>query len=1018
MAARPGRQRVPLVGRSAELSELLGLCAGAPGGSVLVAGPAGVGKTRLLDELAARVEASGTLVLRGSAVAGGGPYRPLAESLLRAAPPTLAEHERLVPFRAVLARLLPAWPAAPAAREYVVDPVLVLGEAVVELLRVAAADRRCVLLLDDLHWADRETLRLLEYLAPALDGEHVVLVGAARDDESSPVHALRRRLRVLPLRRLPDDDVATLARHCADGPLSDDVSRFLATAADGLPLLVEELFAGLVEDGRVRRDALGWHSAAPLAVRVPEAFADVVRQRLDRIPGEVRELVRTAAVLGGDPDWRLIAAASGAELGAVAAALPVAVDVGLFVDDGGSLRWRHALTRDAVWGALSPPERAHRCSAAAAALSPAPDDRLALVAGLWARGGAPGRAADLLLRLGRAQIDAGALAAAADTLADAADQTGLDATQNHPAARAAAHSATAAQAAAACANPTISAAAHAGPTSDATVHTDANTRTAARADHGDRADAIAAERVRALALGGRVDEALAIGQLAAARGSRPVAVQLARACVSAERWEPARRWLNRAASPEGGELPASTDIADPADRAAIADPADPTGHAAFGGPADPAVLALAAHVALAEGDRDEAVRLAAAAVADGERAGHVETVCEALEITGRAQRRADPAASRAAFVRGERLAGAHGLVPWRLRALAELGALDMVEAGDTDRLVEARRLAEECGMLGLAVGLDLQITANTFGSDGPVTALLLARRCVEQSTRLRLSGPATHAGMFVARGLFWAGEVRASDALFDELARTALDPTYVRSARAAVGGFAAWLGHDPVAAVASLGESVAQLRVSSVANAAPVWGHWALLATVVHPDDVAPLAELRASDLLVQSSNRAAVHYAEAVLAHRDGRADIAAELLARGDATLGRRRFERLLLRCLMLGADDAPGQLLQEAIAHCDPRGEVQLARWCRDRLRRAGRPVPRPTRDHTAVPERLRGLRATGCELEALRLVGSGSTNAEVAAHLHLSVRTVETNVVSNLLAKTGAADRGGLAAWLPT
>ena len=112
-----------------------------------MAGPAGVGKSRLLDELAGRVATTGVVVLRGSAVVGGGPYWPLAEALLRAAPPALAEHERLAPFRAVLARLLPAWPAAAAAREYVVDPVVVLGEAVLELLRVVAAGGRCLLLL-------------------------------------------------------------------------------------------------------------------------------------------------------------------------------------------------------------------------------------------------------------------------------------------------------------------------------------------------------------------------------------------------------------------------------------------------------------------------------------------------------------------------------------------------------------------------------------------------------------------------------------------------------------------------------------------------------------------------------------------------------------------------------------------------------------------------------------------------------------------------------------------------------
>jgi DNA-binding NarL/FixJ family response regulator len=65
---------------------------------------------------------------------------------------------------------------------------------------------------------------------------------------------------------------------------------------------------------------------------------------------------------------------------------------------------------------------------------------------------------------------------------------------------------------------------------------------------------------------------------------------------------------------------------------------------------------------------------------------------------------------------------------------------------------------------------------------------------------------------------------------------------------------------------------------------------------------------------------------------------------------------------------------------------------------------------------VPERLRARGVTSREFDVLQLVGGGSSNADVAARLHLSVRTVETHV-SSLLAKTGATDRGGLSAWLP-
>ena len=99
-----------LVGRADELSALLAHCASDPPGAVLVTGEAGVGKTRLLDELADRLRGAGAVVLRGSAVQGGGPFRPLARALVRAAQPELAGTPGLRAHAAVLARLLPGWP--------------------------------------------------------------------------------------------------------------------------------------------------------------------------------------------------------------------------------------------------------------------------------------------------------------------------------------------------------------------------------------------------------------------------------------------------------------------------------------------------------------------------------------------------------------------------------------------------------------------------------------------------------------------------------------------------------------------------------------------------------------------------------------------------------------------------------------------------------------------------------------------------------------------------------------------
>jgi hypothetical protein len=151
-------RRSPLIGRSDELSSVLRFCAADAGGSILISGDAGIGKSRLLDEIAERRAAAHVTVLRGHAVRGGGPFRPLVEALVRVAPRSLAVDDRLRPYSAVLGRLLPGWPVVDGpAGGSLVDPVVESGEAVLELLQVIAGEGRLLVLLDDLQWADRDT---------------------------------------------------------------------------------------------------------------------------------------------------------------------------------------------------------------------------------------------------------------------------------------------------------------------------------------------------------------------------------------------------------------------------------------------------------------------------------------------------------------------------------------------------------------------------------------------------------------------------------------------------------------------------------------------------------------------------------------------------------------------------------------------------------------------------------------------------------------------------------------------
>ncbi|GAA4792003.1 hypothetical protein GCM10023200_29110 [Actinomycetospora chlora] len=925
MRARPGG--APLVGRERELSALVGAALSGPGGLVLVPGEAGSGKTRLLDEVAARARAAGVRVLRGHAVPGAGPFRPVAEALAGAADPALAGDPRLAPFRAVLARVLPTWPAG-ARDPSPVDPVVVLGEALAELLAVVAGEGRVVVLLDDLHWADRDTLAVLEYLAGRLDGTGVPVVGSVRSDEAPPegLAPLRRaRVAVVELGRLDADDAGALAGRVLGGDVADDVRAHVVAAADGLPLLVEDLCARLVEDGAVTRRDGTWRAAGPLPTPVPEAFADAVAGRVAALDAADRDVVRVAALLGRDLPWDLVPLAAGTDAAAAATSLRRAVDARLLVaGPDGALRWRHALIDDAELAALTAPERSVLAARAARALDrhdPSGRDLagpvLARVAELRARGVDPDRAAALLLRLAREHRAAGAPAAALAVLEQATALAGE---------------------------------AHRLP--------------------------VAVERVEVLALSARTDEALAVGEHLLARADTPaLALALARACVASERFEEAQRLLARAGDED-----------------------------------DPRVRALAAHVALGRGQAAEALRLAAPA-ADAADAGVPEAACEALEVIGRAHRRGDPERSAAAFRRAADLAERHGLTAYRVRALSELGVAHLFGVGDGEPLHRAAEVARDAGMLGTATMLEVQAVAVDNGRLGPVAAAVPAQACAERAGRLGLRGLRGQSLGFVARGRVFADRTSEVDALLTEAASLSANPVHTASARALATAHDRWLAGDLPAALPAYDEAVDLLRRAEGANPTPSWGERAVLRTAVDPGDPGPREELRDSDVLVQSLNRGALHLCDAVAAA--GRGDDPGPDLAAADELLRHRPFFRHLMRCFLLEhtvlGDPVP--VLHEVLAWSAGTAEVRLTRWCRERLRALGAPVPRPQRDLTDVPADLRALGVTGREMEVLRLVGDGLANPEIAARLQLSRRTVETHV-GNLLAKTGASGRGEL------
>ena len=178
---------LPLVARRAELAILTGAIEAARcgrGEAVLLTGEAGVGKTRLLIETQREAERRGVLVLKGRAVESGGAYRPLVEAFARASAP-FAQETELAAVRPILARVLPGWISDHDVLAPMADPAAVLAEALILLLRAMSADG-AVLLIDDVHWADEDTVSVLSYLADSLDQLPLALIMTARSEPLIP----------------------------------------------------------------------------------------------------------------------------------------------------------------------------------------------------------------------------------------------------------------------------------------------------------------------------------------------------------------------------------------------------------------------------------------------------------------------------------------------------------------------------------------------------------------------------------------------------------------------------------------------------------------------------------------------------------------------------------------------------------------------------------------------------------------------------------------------------------------
>ena len=366
MVSVAAQRSLTMVGRDSELDEAAAVledaakAAGAGAGRrvVLLAGDAGVGKTRLLRALRDRALDRGWQVFAGHCLdfaESALPYLPFSEVLGRfgADRPDLvdavaAEHPSI-------ARLLPGRRLQPAADESASGDVAQSGgrgevfDAVHALLDRAAGDEPLLLVVEDLHWADQSTRDMLGFLFTRAFTRPVAIVASYRSDDLHRRHPLRRkiadwsrlpqvaRISLAPLR---PPHVRALVRELApDGIDATALSR-IVERAEGNAFFVEELVA-----------------SASCLEEIPGELADVLLVRLDRLDDHARDLVRVASVAGRRVSHDLLSVAAAQDAATFEAGVRQAVEMNILEVSGDRYSFRHALLGEAVYDDLLPGER-------------------------------------------------------------------------------------------------------------------------------------------------------------------------------------------------------------------------------------------------------------------------------------------------------------------------------------------------------------------------------------------------------------------------------------------------------------------------------------------------------------------------------------------------------------------------------------------------------------------------------------------------------------------------------------
>ena len=403
------RIALPFVGRDAEMEQLRAAWSHAAhhgGGMVLVGGESGIGKTRLVSELALVVEAQGGRVLWGSATAESASYQAIVEAL-RSALPLVAALEIEPVWLAAVAALVPELrtrvPNLPML--VALDPERErarLFESLARCLEGLAQPRPVLLLLEDLHCAGAATLAWLEFLATRLAHLALLLVGTYREEDAArehPLRAMRRRLQKanlgthLALGRLDAAAVQQIAERFAP-----ELGPPIYATSEGNPFFINELIRDWIESGKTT-----------IETRAPSSVQTTIAGRLARLSPSAKNLGEVASVVGASFDADLVRQVAGWSEAQTLDALDELLDHQLVREAVGRSRFDYAFTHHllqaAIYAAIPDGRRTRRHRRVARVMeqlaAPPGDEWAGELALHWERGGEPARAAEHYARAAR-----------------------------------------------------------------------------------------------------------------------------------------------------------------------------------------------------------------------------------------------------------------------------------------------------------------------------------------------------------------------------------------------------------------------------------------------------------------------------------------------------------------------------------------------------------------------------------------------------------------------------------------